>query len=268
MCLPGRCKSTKSRNNMTFQPENKLEISLMKAATEPEHRPQFIRDLVESKLFIIQHGDQQPAHERVLEEGYQLLLGNIEANGKKYIPVFSSLKRLQMFINQEVTYMGINTLDLFNVIKGADVILNPGADYGKEFLSHEILSILDGSIWKPNETITIEKPTEVLLGQPSNYPHELVNALSKLFKTIKQVKKAYIAHIYNPEEDEKPHSIIAIEITGNWDEVVSQAGVVTNSIQIPDPPVDFVQITGNGGIEDFFINECKPFYKKKLLGIF
>jgi len=38
---------------MPFEPENALERSLMKAATDPAHCPQFYRDLLESDLFIL-----------------------------------------------------------------------------------------------------------------------------------------------------------------------------------------------------------------------
>jgi len=38
-------------------------------------------------------------------------------------------------------------------------------------------------------------------------------------------------------------------------------------IEIPDPPVDFIQITkkcgGEDGLEDYFSNECKPFYRRR-----
>jgi hypothetical protein len=49
---------------------------------------------------------------------------------------------------------------------------------------------------------------------------------------------------------------------------MASAGIVARDVQSPDPPVDFLQITGRGGIEDYFLRECKPFYERKLFGIF
>ncbi len=251
---------------MTFQPENKLERSLMKAAQDPAHRPQFYRDFAESDVFVIQHGPPpEQSGARVLKEGCQLKIPNIDFNGKAYIPIFSSLSRLKAVLQDETAYIALNAFEFLKITQGAEILLNPGSDFGKEFTKDEIQSIIDGSVWKPCESYRFEKETRVLMGQPANYPHDLTEALTRLFRKVREVKRAYLAHFFNPEKDEKAHTLIGIEVSGNWDQVVSQAGLVARDIEIPDPPVDFVQITGQGGAEDYFLNDCEPFYKKKVL---
>jgi hypothetical protein len=241
----------------------------MQASSDPAHRPQFYKDLAGADLFIIQEGP--PSEQRgwrVLEEGCSLQVRNIEWNGKSFIPVFSSLPRLQAAAQSEVSYIALNALEFMKITRGAELILNPGSEYGKEFTKAEIESLLDGSIWKPSERHVIEKATEVMIGKPSNYPKELVDALTRYFKTTKEVKRAYLAHFFNPQRDEKPHTLIGVEVIGDWDSVMSGAGMVTRGVPIPDPPVDFIQITGKGGVEDYFKTGCKPFYERKLFGIF
>lgn len=73
---------------MSFDPQNDLEWSLMKAAKDPAHRPQFYKDLVQSDIFIIQHGESPPVREgRVtLNEGKKIQIANIEFQGKRYLP--------------------------------------------------------------------------------------------------------------------------------------------------------------------------------------
>lgn len=67
---------------MTFQPQNRLEESLIKASTDPAHRPQFYKDLVEHDLFIIEEGPPpEMSGRRMLAEGYELNLRHIEWNG-------------------------------------------------------------------------------------------------------------------------------------------------------------------------------------------
>jgi hypothetical protein len=43
--------------------------------------------------------------------------------------------------------------------------------------------------------------------------------------------------------------------------------MVAKDIQIPDPPVDFMQVepksTTSGSVEDYFLNKLQPFYKRK-----
>lgn len=241
----------------------------MQAATDPAHRHQFYKDLSQSDFYVIQEGDIPEAHGKVvLEKGVQLKIQNIEHNGRPYIPVFSSLPRLKSILNREVGYVALNAIEFMRIIQGSEIILNPASPYGKEFSKDEIISILDGSIFKPRESFVAEKDTQVLIGEPSSFPQELVDALARYFKKRKEVNKAYLAHFYNPDRDEKPHTLIALEVEGDWDDVMSGAGMIVGAVTVPDPPVDFIQITGNGGIEDYFTSGCRPFYKKKLFGLF
>jgi hypothetical protein len=161
----------------------------------------------------------------------------------------------------------LNALEFMKITRGADLILNPGSEFGKEFTKAEIESLLDGSIWKPSERYVAKEETKIMIGQPSNYPKELMDALARYFRKTKEVKRAYLAHFFNPERDEKPHTLIGVEMSGDWDLVMSGAGMVARDVHIPDPPVDFIQITGKGGVEDYFKRDCKPFYERKLFGI-
>jgi hypothetical protein len=256
---------------MAFEPENDLERSLMKAAKDVAHRPQFYRDFLSSDVFILQErsaANRTPTH-RTLDAGEQVGIQTWDNNGRTVIPLFSSLRRLHAFIADDSGYLAMNAKAFLEMTKGADMMLNPKADFGKEFSASEVASMLDGSIWKPNDTWVAEKETKVMIGQPANYPHDLVAALSRYFKTTPQVRRAFLAHFFNPERDSKPHTLIAIDATGDWDTVVAGAGIVANSMHIPDPPIDFMRMTGAKGIEHHFRSAVKPFYeKKRLFGIF
>jgi hypothetical protein len=255
---------------MAFEPQNDLERSLVRAATDPAHRPQFYKDFIQSDIFIIQHGKRpQEKHERVtLSQGEKIQIENIEFKGKRYIPIFSSLTRLQATITGEVAYLGINALEFLKMTMGSALMLNPGSDYGKEITPEEAASIVDGSLWRPNERYVAQKEACVMIGQPKNYPKELVEALTRFFKTKKQVKRAWIAHFFNPDRDEKPHTLIAVDASDAFEEITSEAGIIARNVKIPDPPVDFLPITGRGGIEDYFVKDTKPFYERRFLGFF
>lgn len=253
---------------MSFDPQNLLEQSLMQAASDPAHRPQFYRDLASADVFIIQEGPIEAPGGTVLKEGQTIRIRHMELDGKTYIPVFSSLPRLQAVIREEVTFVAMNAIELMKIIRGAEFVLNPGSDYGKEFTKEEIASIVDGSIWHPTESYLAKKDEQVRIGQPANYPTELASALARYFKSQKGVKRAFLAHFFNPQQDEKPHTLIAVEFSGDWNPIVAGAGMVTQGVKIPDPPVDFLAMTGKGGIEDYFRKDCKPFYERKRFGFF
>jgi hypothetical protein len=92
--------------------------------------------------------------------------------------------------------------------------------------------------------------------------------LTRFFKTKKQVKRAWVALFLNPVLDEKPHTLIAVHVSERFEEVISEAGIVARNVKIPDPPVDFLPITGHGGIEDYFVKDAKPSYVRRFLGLF
>ncbi len=253
---------------MRFEPQNKLERSLVSAVKDPACRPQFYKDLIESDIYFIEHGNPPVRGGRVtLAQGYQLRIQPVEIKGKSYLPIFSSLPRLQAALKHEAGYISMNALKFLELTKDADVFLNFGSDYGKELTSAEIASILDGSIGKPAERYVAKKNTNVVIGQPARYPGKLADALKRYFGKRNDVKRAWLAHFYNPETGEKPHTMIALEVSGDWDQISGEIGIIAESVEIPDPPLDLIQITGRGGIEDFFLKKIKPFYERKIFGI-
>jgi hypothetical protein len=254
---------------MAFEPQNKLEHSLISAVKDPACRPQFYRELIKSDIYFIEHGNPPIRGGRVtLAQGYQLRIQPMDIKGKSYLPIFSSLPRLRAVLKHEAGYISMNALKFLEITKGADLILNSGSDYGKELTSAEIASILDGSIWKPTEQHAAKKNTSIVIGQPARYPGELVGALKRYFGKRNEVKRAWIAHYYNPETGEEPHTMIALEVSGNRDQIFGETGLIAKDISIPDPPVDLIQITGRGGLDDYFLKNLKPFYEKKLFGVF
>ena len=150
--------------------------------------------------------------------------------------------------------------------RGAQVLLNPGSDYGKEFTVEEIASLLDGTIGQPVQTYVSDKPQQVLLGQPKNYPHALADALSRLFKGLKTVDSAYLVHFHNPSRNVPPHTLIGIAATGDWEDILRQVEIVAQNVEIPDPPVDVIRVDA-GNLSTYF-EKTKPFYKRKVFGLF
>jgi len=252
---------------MSFDPQNLLEKSLIQGASDPAHRPQFYKDLVASNLFFIQEGDLLESTSGVVEKDTKIQIQNIELEGRLYIPVFSSLVRLEEVVQREVNYMAMNALDFMKITRGSDLILNPGSDYGKELVKGEIAGLIDGTIWQPSVRYQVKQDTQISIGQPEIYPTELADALARYFKTQKEVKKAYLAHFYNPAQNDPPHTLIGVITTGDWDAVISGAGIISNNVHIPNPPVDFIPLNGSGGVESYFLKECKPFYQRKRFGI-
>ena len=255
-----------------FKPENKLESVLVKATTDPASRSQFYRELLQADLFVIgESASDEPLDSRVTAEGEQLRVRNIEFDGQLHLPVFSSLARLQVTLSEPAGYLALNGRTLLEMTQGTPLVLNPGSDYGKVLTCEEVASLLDGSMGSPEATYTAEHDTQVFLGQPAVYPQELVDVLIRVFRRLKPVRRAYLAHFHNPEDGQKPHTLIGLEVTGDWDAVLAEVGVATREVAVPDPPVDYVRVEGGKdakGVARYLVNESEPFYRAKRLGVF
>ncbi len=245
---------------MPFEPVNDFERSLVKASTDPAHRPQFYRDFVAADLFVVENGPPVAATEnRVLEAGTKLQLRVFQRDGENVLPIFSSLPRLRAFITEQVKYLAMNCATFLAITKGTRLILNPGSAYGKEFTVDEVASILDGSLWRPTGQHTTTKPTEVLIGQPARYPHELVANLTRLFQQTAQVRRAFLLHFFDKSRGQRAHTLIAIEASAEWDRVVADTGVVARGSTILDPPLELMQIDPGKTF-----GEIKPFYVRSI----
>jgi hypothetical protein len=247
-------------NNIPFEPQNPLEESLARACMDPAHRPQFYQDFLAAKILVIQDGPA-PLEQgsTVLQPGQQLRIQSIEFQGKRCLPIFSSLPRLQAVIRTEMGYLELVARDFLTLTRGAAVMLNPGSPYGKEFTADEIARMLDGTLWQPRQAVTVQQATPVLFGQPARYPAELAAALRRLFGERAGVRRAWLALYDNPAGDEPPHLLVALEVDGDPAIIMGEAGLVASSVPVPDPPVDFTCLTGLGGMESYF-KQVPPFY--------
>lgn len=253
-----------SQKKQTRQTNNRLTLEqlLQKAANEPAFRAEFYKRLLTDDLVIITHNSN-------FTEGNQILQQDTPVNIVTYddgkIPVFTSTDRIfdKGIVKQQVEYMQMKGENLFGLAKGATFILNPYSDYGKEILPDEIESLLNGTILTDtSKTLTIEKETQVQIGQPAKYPTDIVNSLKKLFSQRPNVKAAYLGWIYNPESGEPPHYIFALEADGDIKNLMQEAGFTAKIFLEEHEFADFIKIERNGGISDYFLKQTKPFYER------
>ena len=96
--------------------------------------PQFLDQLLETDVYCL--GTQDNHHQiqfRVLET----------PEGDQAIPFFILLETIQNDIGEDAEYVQLNTRKLFEMTKGATLVLNPTSELAKEFLADEIESILN-----------------------------------------------------------------------------------------------------------------------------
>ncbi|THD68033.1 hypothetical protein E7Z59_10325 [Robertkochia marina] len=248
------------KTDATF-PENELEKTLMDATTNVSARTAFYEKLLLNDFVVITNNHYPSEEEvRMLEKDMKVQFATFE-DGK--IPVFTSTNRIfdKGYIREKLPYLALKGQNLLSITKGSTLILNPYSDFGKELIPSEIESLLNGSIFDKTNEIIIEQDTEVQIGQPAKYPHELVRALSELFYKKQHVNAAYLGAIKMDKTEKLPHLIIAIEIEGSLSSITREAGPLAEKI-LPNEIIDFIQIDLENGISDYFLNQTEPFYKK------
>jgi hypothetical protein len=234
-----------------FTPVNELERLLVPAFTDPAARPAFYRALPESQLFVITEG-LKPSLSHV-----------IQREGRIYIPVFTSIDRLKAAVTSEVEFVAMKGRDLLNALRDKDLVLNPNSAYGKVIPQEEVQSILAGSILAPPEMRDIGV-MQAFIGQPRDYPHHLIDALSRLFSKGQIVKRAYLAQIFIPDTDKTPQTLIGLEVEGDYDRVAEEAGFVVGAVAKTGEGVNFIQInaSANDPFSQYMLRETNPFYKR------
>ncbi|HEY0265970.1 MAG TPA: SseB family protein, partial [Rhizomicrobium sp.] len=130
---------------MAFKPENRLEEALVAAVGDPAAAPDFYRLLLESSLMVLGTAEgHEFSHDSFsLSPNTRLNLVPGFKDGQRYLPVFTSLTRMQDYVKQDSKYLSLNGRILMEVTRGAPLILNPKSDFGREFSPAEIAQLLD-----------------------------------------------------------------------------------------------------------------------------
>jgi hypothetical protein len=244
----------------SFEPKNPLESALKKAADDPAVRPQFLRLLLESKVLIEAVGPRPKTANGMTTEAAQIQVKGIHFNGRPCIPFFTSDARLPA----GTPYLLLGCKELFQMMKGQNFVMNPGAAFGKEFFANEIAQMLDGTAFLPEQKITISNATQWLIAEPSDYPIELVAALCRFYATKPQVQRAWIAHYQNAENTEGQGSlIVALDLkdVGALETLVGEGTMLVKSYVHKPKYVDFTHYKESGPTQYFA--DKKPFYIKE-----
>jgi len=248
-----------------MQQEDELERALRLAAAEPASRPDFFRTLLASNIFVIGR-DGDVTGTRTVQAGETLSIQNwTTQEGKPIIPFFTSIDALHRAGVTAGMYLSLSARAFFETTRGAQLVLNPRSPYGKEFFPNEIEALLATGTNETPVSHVLRRETQVLLGQPANYPNALVASLKKFFATRDQVKAAYLALMHDASRDAKPTLLIGIEIDGGDFETLSrEAGTVVGDYAMKSgEAVDVFRVErGKGGLSAHMVDAVAPFYAR------
>ncbi len=247
-----------------FTPANELERLLMDAADNPAVRPEFYRLLMESTIFVLTPPEEGEGV-RTFRKGESVQFVSWSNDERKGIALFTSLERARESLDRtggNWSYLAFPAKDLFEMLAEGDLpaILNPDCAYGKVLTQDEMADIASGTILESAPTEVLEEDRQVMIGEPSKYPHDLVRALQDLFTRTPAVQAGYLAQYFDAASDESPHLLIALKMDEEKIDQISQdAAMVTRDVF--EGNVDFISLDETDDIGDYFLTQTKPFYE-------
>jgi hypothetical protein len=254
---------------------NKLETLLHRASIDPEARPEFMTVFLQSDLYILGQSlndAESTTAPNKLAAGSHLEIQNwSDRVGDTFIPIFSSLEVLQSSVTEDTKYVKLSAADLLEITRGSRLILNPASAPAKEFLPGEIDQLLGTGAGYAPESRTLGKETSIEVGQPSEYPLDLCDDLSKLFARYNAVRSAHLALMRTPGEHPEFSYVIALD-TGkgnNIGELGPKIGAIAADCATCNHPVDLVTFAPESReLAEIVAQSAPPFYTRQKRSLF
>lgn len=259
--------------------DQSLESLLKLAATESIHRTAFFRALLDATVLVLVDDAELRGEEGEMTftagDGVNILHWE-KQDGESVIPFFTSVEVLQQALDiaedqsidtEKQPFIAMPVRVLFEMTQGAHLFLNPKSEHGKEFWPQEVAMLLEnGGLAQPAEMV-VDKESQILLGQPEEYPAAMVDALIQLFSQRKPVRRAFLALMHDKSVDEKPNLLIGLEVDGSDDEIdqlIQEAGNVASDHAPDDGPVDFCVVNEKErGVSHYLMTHTQAFYQRK-----
>jgi hypothetical protein len=243
---------------------NALEAALAKAAMEPAVRPEFYRLLLESEVYVLGRTEKGASGSRNIDAGEHVEITSWrKTDGASITPFFASLDALRLAIQEEQSYMRLPARSLFEITQGVTLVLNPASKHVKEFFPNEVEALLSTGMNHTPQARVVKKATTVLLGQPADYPSQMVDALTTLLAKHSSVKAAYLCMMHDPSFQDLPGLVVGLEGDGGIERAIQEAGSVAVDTAPKGKTVDFVRIArGSEGLSAYFLESVKPFYER------
>jgi hypothetical protein len=247
-------------NTQLDNPQNDLESALIAGVEDAAARPIFYETLLKSQVLIVPAGEAPSIVAGVVQADTKLSLSTIEIDGERHVPFFSSEARLPV----GTSFLGLSAIDFFQLTKGSNLVLNPGSNYGKIFLPDEVASLLDGSLFRPVETLTAKGGEQQLIGQPKDYPHKFAAAVARLLASEPSVEQAFLAQHFIAGMHTQPAILVAIVAPeSGFEQIAGAIGVIAKEMKEMRDAKKEVDITRLQKANLGYFSSQTPIYERK-----
>jgi len=131
-----------------FKPDNDLEALMQGAVKDPERIPAFYRKLLETEIYILTpETPMQPGKRRSLKYQEKLNVATVEFQGLKWLPAFTSKRRISDYVKEPEVCLGAVAKNLFEMLPDSNFWLNPLGECQKPMPASEVALLLNGRIF-------------------------------------------------------------------------------------------------------------------------
>ena len=174
---------------------------LVAAAKDPAERPAFAQALLASEVYVLGRLDSLPV-DGVAQPGTNAKLVNFSDADGTFVPFFTSEAAMQASLaaraGSSPNYLRLPCRELFEVTRGARLVLDPDSPYGKKYLPSEVEALLAGR--EPGLDVkAVTEPMQVQTGAAANLPPELPATIARFFAQRPTVDSARIGWIAYPD---------------------------------------------------------------------
>ena len=191
--------------------------------------------------------------------GFQMIQSN---DNKTFLPVFTDWQSLRMwepFREGDVSTFIFGFEDICAVVteEMGGAVINPFSDnlgISRPQLMH-IKKVKDEAATVTSHTV--QEETKVLLGDPSEFPHEMVNAINDYAKTNKAIKAIYLKVMVQGNDRS---FLLTVDAKGEMEQIVNGLATAARPYLPEDMRLSFVEYESNLGKQ---ASDKDPIYKRK-----
>jgi len=183
----------------------------------------------------------------------------IDGEGKPRHIAFTdwpSLKKWREIADEKilvVPFSDFPAMILHENVRSFGLIINPNSHSLP--VSKQLLAHLSGR----SIPVVVEKETQVVIGEPANYPHSLVDAVKVLLKSMREVKRAWFLLMHRNGEQS---FLVVVDFNGERSKIFDAIGKTASPYLESGQLIDIVQYGDAFGAET--VKDYKPFYKRGL----
>lgn len=202
------------------------------------------------------------------EEETKFSLLQVEENDQKLLPVFTNEDEMEQVKSCEgyeivlVDFKDLMEVILYQENEYAGYIINPGSS--KVIIDKELMEYIidihrthDGQVHiNANDVLSMQEM------EKKEYPQNIINVLNAYFKSEKSINAAYMTIL---TQNGNKSYLLVTDFTGDKEKIFKKISETVKP-HLKDIPLDQLEYSTEFGKE--LTKDIKPFYKKKIFGIF